>query len=242
MRAVAAQSNWRVSRFPILESTNDLALAWIRSNLTSAGDVVVAAEQTGGRGRPGRQWHSPKGALLFTAVLPFYPHRVGWTSLAAGVAVAQACRDFGAPAGVKWPNDVVLHERKLAGILVEANSTGLVAVGIGMNVTNPVPEELNNGYRAARLADFVPNVTVDDALEAVLTRLAETWDLLAAPDLNPLRRLWSEFDTTIGRKLRWSHENLFGTAEGVIESGALRIRTEEGALLTASVGEVGFVN
>ena len=59
MRAVAAQSNWRVSRFPILESTNDLALAWIRSNLTSAGDVVVAAEQTGGRGRPGRQWYSP---------------------------------------------------------------------------------------------------------------------------------------------------------------------------------------
>lgn len=242
MGAVGTLSTWRVNRFPILESTNDLALAWIRSNLTTAGDVLVAAEQTGGRGRPGRRWHSPKGSLLFTAVLPFYPHRVGWTSLAAGVAVAQACRDFGAPAGVKWPNDVVLQDRKLAGVLVEANSTGLVAVGIGMNVTNPVPDELTNGYRAARLADFVPNVTVEEALDAVLARLAENWDLLASTDLNPLRRLWTEFDTTAGRKLRWSHGDRCGIAEGVLESGALRIRTDDGVLLTASVGEVGFVS
>ena len=242
MRAVALQSTWRVNRFPILESTNDLALAWIRSNLTSAGDVVVAAEQTGGRGRPGRRWHSPKGALLFTAVLPFYTHRVGWTSLAAGVAVAQACRDLGAPAGVKWPNDVVIHDRKLAGVLVETNSTGLVAVGIGLNVTNPVPEDVTDGYLGARLADFVPKVTVDDALDAVLSRLSETWDLLAAPEMTRLRQLWAELDTTAGRKLWWSQGELLGIAEGVIETGALRIRTEDGRVHTASVGEVGFVN
>jgi BirA family biotin operon repressor/biotin-[acetyl-CoA-carboxylase] ligase len=241
MRA-AAQSTWRVNRFPILESTNDLALAWIRSNLTSAGDVLVAAEQTGGRGRPGRHWHSPRGSLLCTAVLPFYPHRVGWTSLAAGIAVAMACRDLGAPAGVKWPNDVVLNERKLGGILVEANSTGLVAVGIGMNVTNPVPEDSTYGYRAARLADAVPRVSVDGALEAVLSRLSETWDLLSATDLTPLRRLWSELDTTAGRQLRWSQGDILGVAEGVIETGALRIRTADGSLHTATVGEVGFVN
>ncbi len=161
--------------------------------------------------------------------------------MAAGLAVAQACRDFGAPAGVKWPNDVVLQDRKLAGVLVEANSTGLVAVGVGMNVTNPVPDDATVTYRATRLADFVPHITVDGALDAVLARLAETWDLLAAPDLNTLRRLWSEFDTTVGRKLRWSHGDISGTAEGVVESGALRIRAEDGRLLTASVGEVGFV-
>src|SRR5579872_1660136 len=99
---------WRIHRFETLASTNDLALEWMRAGRAGPGDVLVAAEQSAGRGRPGRRWESPEGALLLTAVLPFTPARVGWTALAAGIAVARAARDLGAPAGVKWPNDVAL--------------------------------------------------------------------------------------------------------------------------------------
>jgi BirA family transcriptional regulator, biotin operon repressor / biotin---[acetyl-CoA-carboxylase] ligase len=233
--------NWRVTRFPTLPSTNDLALEWMRSGRAAAGDVLVAGEQTAGRGRPGRQWHSPPGALLLTAVLPFYPERAGWTALAAGAAVARAVRDLGAPAGVKWPNDIVLNGRKLAGILAETPGGSLVALGVGMNVTNPLPGNPAVAPRSTRLADLVPGVTVEAVEERILARLAEVWTLLAAPDLRPLRQAWEELDATVGRRLRWSEEGITGTAQGVAPTGALLIRTDDGRVVTAAVGEVGFL-
>jgi BirA family biotin operon repressor/biotin-[acetyl-CoA-carboxylase] ligase len=232
---------WRISRFPILASTNDLALDWMRSGHATAGDVLVTEEQLSGRGRPGRVWHSPKGALLMTAVLPFIPERVGWTSLAAGVAVASAARDLGAPACVKWPNDVTLHGRKLAGVLAETSVARLVAVGIGMNVCNPLPDAPELVARSARLADTIPCATVDAALNTVLARLAGFWDHLSASDLTPLREAWSALDTTAGRRLHWSERGVSGVAQGVDEHGALVLRTDEGRLVTAAVGEVTFL-
>ena len=232
--------NWRIHRFPILPSTNDLALEWMRSGQATAGDVLVADEQLAGRGRPGRAWHSGHGALLFTAVLPFWPERVGWTALAAGVAVASAVRELGAPAGVKWPNDVVLRRRKLAGILVETSTPGLAAVGVGMNVSNPLPEEVRE--RAVRLDDSVPDVTPESVLDAVLGQMAAAWDRLSVNDLAALRERWEALDTTVGRGVRWSEAGIVGTADGIEDSGALRIRTDDGRVLVAAVGEVGFLD
>lgn len=233
--------NWNVTRFPLLASTNDLALEWLRAGQARAGDVLVTAEQLAGRGRPGRSWHSPRGALLMTAILPFAPERVGWTALAAGIAVASAVRELGAPAGVKWPNDVVLEGRKLAGILAETSVPGLVAVGIGMNVTNPLPPDPDLAARTARLADLVPGVDVDGMLQRVLGHLAGTWSLLAAADLHPLQRAWTELDTTQGRRVQWSAAGVCGTAEGIDETGALLLRTDDARLVTAAVGEVTFL-
>jgi BirA family biotin operon repressor/biotin-[acetyl-CoA-carboxylase] ligase len=237
--------HWRLRRFPILASTNDLALEWLRSGQAAAGDVLVAEEQLAGRGRPGRVWHSAKGALLFTAVLPFRPERVGWTSLTAGIAVAEAVRSLDAPAGVKWPNDVVLEGRKLAGILAETTATTsppchILAVGIGVNVTNPLPDDPALAGRAARLADFLPAVTTEQVLEAVLQRLAERWPLLAASDLGPLLQAWVELDTTRGRRVRWSQEDLTGVAQGVDDAGALLILADDGRRVAAAAGEVEF--
>jgi BirA family transcriptional regulator, biotin operon repressor / biotin---[acetyl-CoA-carboxylase] ligase len=237
--------NWRIHRFPLLASTNDLALSCLRAGTARAGDVIVAAEQAAGRGRPGRSWHSPKGALLCTAVLPFLPERAGWAALAAGIAAARAARDLGAPAGVKWPNDVVLDGRKLAGILVETCVPDLAAVGIGMNVANPLPPEPELAARTARLADFLPPAGpesgVEAALRAALARLAGCWELLLAADLEPLRREWEALDTTAGRRVRWSEEGITGTAVGVDADGALLLRTEDERTIAARVGEVAFL-
>lgn len=233
--------NWNVTRFPVLASTNDVALEWMRAGTALAGDVLVAAEQRSGRGRPGRTWHSPPGALLMTAVLPFVPERVGWTALAAGASVAAAARGLGAPAGVKWPNDVVLEGRKLAGVLAETSVPGLVAVGIGMNVSNPLPPDPELAVRTTRLADYLPAVTVDLVLERVLSELERHWNLLSAPYDNPLSAIWEELDTTRGRRLRWSEAGVIGVAEGVNAAGALILRTGTGQLVTAAVGEVTFL-
>ena len=233
--------NWRIHRFPILASTNDLALEWMRCGHAQAGDVLVAETQTSGRGRPGRAWHSARGALLVTVVLPFRPERAGWTALTAGIAVARALGDVGAPAGVKWPNDVLLRDRKVAGILAETSVPGLVAVGIGLNVTNPLPEDPVIAARAARLADVAPGATVELVLDGILAHLSEGWELLFAHDLAPLRAAWEALDRTRGRRVQWSTTDAIGSAEGVDATGALLIRTDVGPLVTASVGEVTFL-
>jgi BirA family biotin operon repressor/biotin-[acetyl-CoA-carboxylase] ligase len=233
---------WRVTHFPILASTNDLALAWIRSGRAAAGDVLVADEQTAGRGRPGRSWSSHRGALLLTAVLPFSPARVGWVALAAGLAAARAVRDLGPKAGVKWPNDVLLDGGKLGGVLVETDGHGLAAVGIGLNVTNALPPGAGP-MRPVRLADSLPQATPALALEALLPRLAECWAALAG-DLAPLRQAWEELDQTRGRRVVW-HPEADGPGRPAValevdDVGALRLRLEDGAVVLAAVGEVRF--
>ena len=233
---------WRVTRFPILPSTNDMALERLREGRAAAGDVLLAEEQVSGRGRPGRSWVSPKGSLSMTAVLPFWPDRVGWVALAAGLSAAQAVRDLGAPAGVKWPNDVTLRGRKLAGVLAETSAADLVAVGIGMNVTNPLPEDPALAARSARLGDDVSAVTVDSALEAILSRIERNWAILETGNTERLRREWAALDTTAGRRLRWSEQGITGTALGIDAAGRLLLRCSDGREIAASVGEVGFLD
>ena len=234
--------NWRITRFPTLPSTNDLALEGMRAGRAAAGDVLVAAEQHAGRGRLGRTWHSAPGALLVTAVLPFIPERVGWTALAAGAAVASTVRGLGAPAGVKWPNDVVLDGRKLAGVLVETAVPRLVAVGIGLNVCNPLPDDPELALRTARLAELDPTLEPEAVLDLLLPQLAYFWKLLLDDDLTALRDRWTDLDTTIGRRVLWSEHSVPGTAIGIDGSGALRLRMDDGQRQTATVGEVTFLD
>jgi BirA family transcriptional regulator, biotin operon repressor / biotin---[acetyl-CoA-carboxylase] ligase len=103
------------------------------------GQVLVAEEQTAGRGRMGRSWVSQPGAALTFSVLlrpdSVPPERRGWLTLLAGVAVAQSVRAVSdLPATLKWPNDVLLHDGKLAGILAEQAADGAVVIGMGINV------------------------------------------------------------------------------------------------------------
>lgn len=106
------------------------------------GQVLAAEEQNAGRGRMGRIWVSPPGtALTFSVLLrpeSVPAERRGWLPLLAGVSVARSVRAMtGLPATLKWPNDVLVHGRKLAGILAEQAADGAVVIGIGVNVTTP---------------------------------------------------------------------------------------------------------
>jgi biotin-(acetyl-CoA carboxylase) ligase len=110
-----------------------------------------------------------------------------------------------------------------------------------MNVTNPLPPDPELAARTARLADHLPSVTVDQVLDRVLSELERHWVLLSAPEDSRLSRVWAGLDTTRGRKLRWSEAGLTGVAEGVDPAGALILRTEDGRMVTAAVGEVTFL-
>lgn len=228
---------WRHHYYEEVASTNDLALAALAEGTARSGDLHLAQRQTAGRGRDGREWHSTEGALLFTAVLPFH---AGWTALGAGIAVARAARCLGVPAGVKWPNDVLVGREKLAGILCEARDSRLAAVGIGINVANKLPARLDRP--AARLVDLAPGVTPEQVLPVVLEQLDLVWRLLDRGDLEALRREWDLLDAMRGRPVNWvdGGRRRHGVAGAPAWSGALSVSLPGGGECEIVAGELDW--
>ena len=191
-----------------------------------AGTVVVADAQTRGRGRQGRPWHSPAGTGVWLGYLVRARGEppTGVLALRVGMTVADALRTLGPTVRLKWPNDVLLDDRKLAGVLCEARETRgdrWVAVGIGMNVHGPLPAAL--GRSAVALEEWLPHVRRVDVLEALLPPLQR---IALDPELSPAEcERFADLDWLRGRVV---DEPLQGTACGVAPDGALLVRTVSG--------------
>ena len=190
------------------------------------GTLVTAAEQTAGRGRQGRIWSAPAGRALLCSVIVRDPPRL--LPLVAGVAVAEVA---GPRARVKWPNDVLIEGRKVAGILVEGRpQEHWAVVGVGLNVAlreTDFPEELRQ--RAISLG--LGPEAIEPTLRTLLAAL-ERW-LAAGPEavLDAVRAR----DALRGREIRWADGH--GTADGIDDDGRLIVLTEGGPR-TLDAGEV----
>ena len=181
--------------------------------------VVLADEQTGGRGRLDREWAAPSGGVWLSAVLrpSMPPAHAPLVTLAAAVATATAAREAGIDAGIKWPNDVLVPtdegEKKLAGILTEmegeADRVSWVVVGIGINA-NIDAEELPD--TATSIREQVGDVDRRTFTQRVLERLD---DLLA--DEEAILDRWRDLALTLGRRVRVE------TPDGVVEGKAIDI-------------------
>lgn len=201
------------------------------------GTVVVADEQTAGRGRLGRSWVSAPGSgLWFSVLLRMEPDPVrGLMPLVAGVAVADAIRRHGVPALLKWPNDVVLDgpafdgspgPRKVAGLLTEADGKGAVVVGIGINVSQP--QEQLPIPAASSLAIEGARVPRDGLLVDILTNLhTAVEDLRRAEGAGTLAE-YRRLCLTIGRDVVVTlptGEVVAGRAVEVGDDGQLHVDT-----------------
>jgi len=191
------------------------------------GTVVTASEQTAGRGRQGRTWSAPPGRALLCSVLIRDPEPL--LPLAAALAVAEVA---GAGARIKWPNDVLLDGRKLAGVLIEGRpQEGWAVLGIGINVAvrlEELPPELHG--TAATLGREPEDV---DAVLAEL--LAALERRLAAGDEEVLAR-YRELDALAGREITWASGT--GVAAGIADDGGLLVRVADGDTVTLAAGEV----
>jgi BirA family biotin operon repressor/biotin-[acetyl-CoA-carboxylase] ligase len=204
-----------------------------------AGTVVVAGEQTGGRGSRGRGWQSPPGGLWLSALYrPGVSAGVELFGLRIGLAVAEAVEalDPGVRVQIKWPNDLMVGDRKLGGVLCEARwqgeSLAWVVAGVGINVANPIPAGLAG--IATALADRLPGVTPDLVEPEVTTRLRALdsgSERLGPAELAGLR----ERDWLHGRRLRGSTP---GRAAGISDEGALLVRADSGAIIAVRAGTV----
>ncbi len=245
-----AGSPWpaAIEELDVVTSTNDVVREHARAGAPEW-TAVLARRQTGGRGRLGRPWASPEGNLYVSVLLrpPLPLDRWTVLPLMAGVAVAEAAEALGAEARLKWPNDVLVDGRKLAGILVDASSgtSGLefAVVGIGVNVARvplDLPEEARAG--ATSLLDVLGReVTVREAAAVVLRRLAGCYDRLRHEGAGAVRDAWRARSVPWwGRTVeaRSGGVRLVGVARDVDDHGALILETADGGRTILHSGEV----
>lgn len=218
-------------------STNADVVARARTG-AAEGLVVVAEHQAAGRGRLGRSWEVPeRAALTFSMLLRPDRDAPGWTwlPLVAGVAVASVVRDLGALAKLKWPNDVLVDGRKLAGLLVERveTPTGPAAVlGVGLNVSQAQGELPIEDATSLRLLGV--DVGRTDLLVRLLTRFAEDYAGWLRPGgVADLRAAYVALCPTVhGQTVRVElpgGEVVTGEGSGLSADGALLVRRHDGA-------------
>jgi BirA family biotin operon repressor/biotin-[acetyl-CoA-carboxylase] ligase len=205
-------------------STNSLILEKIDHPV-----LLAAEEQTAGRGRRGRRWHSPRGAgITFSLAAPVRrPAReLAALPLVAGVAVARALRALGVQAALKWPNDLVVGEAKLGGILVESRA-GVAVIGVGINCRRVAGLEAQLGRRVAFLEMPERNLVIGRLGAELLDALQE----FEAQGFAALRGQWQAMDAHAGRRLRVrlaDGTRMSGLSQGISEDGALRVLTRKG--------------
>ena len=217
-----ASDGWRVEVLATAGSTNALLAERARAG-EGAGLVLVAEQQTAGRGRLDRSWVSPpRAGLTFSALLrPELPvAQWPWLPLLTGLAVARALREqAGVDAVLKWPNDVLIGGRKLCGLLAEVPTPGAVVMGIGLNVTTR-PAELPHEL-ATSLALEGSRVTDRDLLlRVVLRELGRVLTADLAEGQAGYRALCSTLGSAVRVELPGSG-SVEGTADGVDEDGRL---------------------
>lgn len=218
-----------------VDSTNALAKERAEGGAPH-GTTITADEQTAGRGRQGRQWIAPAGSsLLMSVVLRPMIARYQLAPLAAALAVAETCEELAdVQADIKWPNDVWIDGRKVAGILIEARpdhdiECSWMVIGIGLNTqlrVDDLPEELRGSATSLNL----PSET--DALTPLLARL----DARLHDDPGQTIDAWRKRDALRGRDIAWNDGS--GLAAGIDDEGNLLVRACGGGIHTLRAGEV----
>lgn len=199
------------------------------------GELVVAERQTDGRGRRGRAWASPPGKNLYASLVlrpELPPQRAPEVTLVAAVALAETLREAGVHASIKWPNDLLVEGKKVAGILTELSAdterVHFIVLGVGVNL-NATPQDFPPEVAAlATSAMLARNQKVPRALftAALLTKLEAWLDTWTQEGFGPVRDAWRQLSSTLGVEVlvRGEQQELRGLAEDIDESGALLLR------------------
>lgn len=231
-----------------LDSTNS-ALNRLAAN-EQHGTVILAEHQTGGRGRRGRQWHSPYARNIYLSMGWKFENalsELGCLSLVVALATAQALSRAGLEGHtVKWPNDLLLDGRKLCGCLVEVQGDSQgpchAIVGVGINVHMPASShsaEIDQPWTDVH--SRLPDCSRNHLAGLLLEELVKGLELYAKQGFGPFRQHWARMDGLLGQRIEVfaADKMLRGTAGGINDAGALLLETDDGTLTLYS-GEVSL--
>ncbi|MHC1592909.1 MAG: biotin--[acetyl-CoA-carboxylase] ligase [Methermicoccaceae archaeon] len=240
----------KVLHFFETNSTNSVARQIASQFADTDGTVVVAECQTGGKGRIHRPWVSPLGGLWFSIILKpkVSPSETVQLTYVTGLSVAKTLKTYGLDARIKWPNDVLIGNKKVCGILNEMSATpdgvNYVIIGIGINVnvdTKKMPRELREKATSVQseLGEPVDRVSL---LQQVLVEFEESYKMFHEQFSNVLDE-WKSLSDTIGKRVevKTPSETIDGEAVGVDTDGGLIIRTEDGSIKRVLSGDCLYV-
>jgi BirA family transcriptional regulator, biotin operon repressor / biotin---[acetyl-CoA-carboxylase] ligase len=245
----------RCHAFDVLASTNTSLYALGRQG-DPAGTVVLADGQTAGRGQADKAWISPPRCNLYVSVLlrpAIAPAQAPLLSLLAAVALVDTLRQEGTIAGIKWPNDVLIQQRKVAGILTEMETyqgaVQFVVVGIGVNV-NMTQEALEDclgsvAQPATSLQVALGREISREALLAAFMGSLEAWyHRFISQGGTVLQEAWEARSLMRGRRIRAQTADIIreGTAENIDQTGRLQLRQDDGTLVALTSAEVRFLD
>jgi len=236
----------QVYYFDSLDSTQNQALK-MADNTSNNGTVIVAAQQTGGRGRSGRKWVSPKGGIWFSVILqPKFD--ISITTLfpiASALALSNAIeKTFKISPELKWPNDLTIKGKKIAGMLVdvslESNRIENMVLGVGINFDVDVKQikkilkDTPNFYGIATLSEQKKKVKPVQLVQTFLVELEKIYELLNAKQTKKIISEWTKRSSTIGKNVEVE------TTDGKIKGKAMKI-DEDGALIISSNGKTNKI-
>ncbi|MDI9633516.1 MAG: biotin--[acetyl-CoA-carboxylase] ligase [Methanolinea sp.] len=230
-------------------STNWVAKQMLREEDAAAlhGTVIIAEQQTGGMGRLGRSWISPRGGIWVTVILhPAIPiDRVFMITMAGSIAVARALnKEYDVGALIKWPNDVYIGDKKVAGLLLEISAEAdqvhyaLLGIGIDANVS---PEELSQVPQAVTSVSMEVGHDIDRSalLARVLREFESRYMLLEAGEYESIIREWKSLSCTLERRVQITtlKSSFEGEAIDIDEYGALLVRKDNGKIERVIAGD-----
>ena len=233
--------------FKEVESTNTVAELFAEFG-SDEGTVVISEIQTKGKGRLGRKWESPAGGLWLSIILKpdTIPSKAPLITLAAGVAVAKTLRNIGADAGIKWPNDILINDKKVSGILTEANIKSnivnyvIVGVGIDNNFNIDIlPEELQKTSTTLK-NELKTEITETKLISKFLNEFEKVYDLFKDEKIDEILYDWRKMSRTIGSyvEIKQTHGKLLkGYAIGINNEGTLILEENNGNLKKVISGE-----
>jgi len=237
----------RVSVLPVIDSTNQYLLDRIAT--LSSGDACVAEYQQAGRGRRGRKWFSPFGSNLYLSMywkLEQGPAAAMGLSLVIGIIMAEVLQKLGAAdVRVKWPNDLYLKDRKLAGILVElTGKTGdaahlVIGAGINLRMREPSADSIDQGW--INLQEAGVNIDRNQLTATLLTELRLALRQFEIDGLAPFISRWRSLDNFIDRpvKLLIGEQEIHGIERGIDQQGALLLE-QNGVIKPYIGGEISL--
>lgn len=239
----------RIYYYSTIDSTNTQAKKLAQQGAPH-GALVIADEQTGGKGRMGRAWLSPGGTGIWVSVIlkpQLMPFDAPKLTILTAVAVAEAIRDkTGILAEIKWPNDILIEGKKVCGILTEmsaeVDAVNFVVIGIGINVNNDFfPEEIRNKAISLKMAGG-EKVNRTDVIAGFLERLEYHYNVSMSQGFEPVFEKWRKLCLNLGKPVEIvaGSRVITGIALNIDEQGALMIKKNNGGIERVLSGEVSL--
>jgi BirA family biotin operon repressor/biotin-[acetyl-CoA-carboxylase] ligase len=235
----------RVIAYPHPTSTNDIAKREAKKGARE-GTVVVAEEQTAGRGRLKRAWLSPRGSVALSVILHPTPAQLPYLIMVASLAVVHCIEKVsGLKAQIKWPNDVLVNNKKVCGILIESDVRGsavdYAVIGIGLNVNLKITDFPKIAATATSLSsELGRELSRREIIRCLLVELEDLY--LALPEGDSVFLKWRDRLVTLGREVELisGQTSYQGIAESVASDGSLFLRQPDGKLIKVVAGDVSL--